>query len=167
MATSSLRALSQFYGSILAGTAGGLTTLALWSAVQNAAVDQVGSPLSGVSIMDMNVLRGLAGSQLAAAAQFQAAGTNEAITSNMVANELDQRSQMTRTIAGNEYIARFEHTFLDANGDQQTEWRTSVLSALPITKFDLLDTLEEDAEGYSDDYGTTSIGVGNVMLTIR
>ena len=107
MATSSLRALSQFYGSILAGTAGGLTTQALWSAVQNAAVDQVGSPLSGVSIMDMNVLRGLAGSQLASAAQFQAAGTNEAITSNMVANELDQRSQMTRTIAGNEYIARF------------------------------------------------------------
>ena len=167
MATSSLRALSQFYGTILAATAGGMNTQAVWSMTQNAAVDQLGSPLSRISIMDMNVLRGLAGSQIRAAADFEAAGVNEAITSNMVANELDQRSQMTRTIAGNEYIARFEHTFLDANGDQQTEWRTSVLSALPITKFELLDTLEEDAEGYSDDYGTTSIGVGNVMLTIR
>ena len=42
-----------------------------------------------------------------------------------------------------------------------------MLPALPITKFELIDQLEEDAEGYANDYGITSIGVGNVMLTIR
>jgi hypothetical protein len=166
MAASSLRALSQFYGFILAGAAGGLTTHDLWSAVQNAAVEQTGSPLSGVSVMDMNVLRGLAGSQLEAARQFAAASDVQGITSTMWANEIDQRPWAERQ-ANPQYLVRFEHSFLDAEGNVGTEWRTTVWEDLPMTKGDLLDQLQDDAEGMSEKYSTQTTGVGNVMITIR
>jgi len=166
VAGSSLRALSQFYGTILAGAAGRLTTQALWSAVQTAAFEQTGSALSGTSIMDMNVLRGLAGSQLAAAAEFAGASTVQGITSSMWANEVDQRDWATRQIDP-QFIVRFEHSYLDQNGDPQTEWRASVWNQLPLTKFELLDQLEEDAEGLSEKYGTTLVKVGSVMITSR
>ena len=166
MASSGLRALSQFYGSILAGAAGGVSTHDLWSLVQSAAVEQVGSPLSGVSIMDMNVLRGLAGSQLNAAAAFAAASPVQAITNEMWANEIDQRPWAERQ-ASPQYIVRFEHSFLDPNGNVATEWRASVWDTLPITKFDLMDQLEQDAEGLSEKYQVQTVGVGSVMITLR
>ncbi len=166
MAGSSLRALSQFYGSILSGASAGLSTHDLWSAVQNAAVDMSGSPLAGVSIMDMNVLRGLAGSQLAAAAAFQAAGSDVAIDSNMWANEIDQRSYAQR-MAAPQWVVRFENTYVDQNGETGVEWRAAVLSQLPVTKADLLDQLEQEAEQMNDGYGTTSVGNANFMITQR
>jgi len=166
MAASSLRALSQFYGFILAGAAGGVSTHDLWSTVQTAALEQAGSPLSGVTIMDMNVLRGLAGSQLAAAAAFAAASDVQGITSGMMANELDQRPWAERQ-SSPEYIVRFEHTFYTPDQEISTEWRTTVWHQLPVTKRLLMDQLEEDAEGLSEKYQVESIGVGSVMITLR
>lgn len=164
--TSGLRRLSQFFGTILAGAAGGLTTQQLWSTVQGVASEQLGQGLSGVSIMDMNVLRGLAGAQLNAAQQFARASPVQAITPQMWANEIDQRSWAERQAAP-QWIVRFEHTFTGESGMEETAWRTTVWDQLPETKAALLDTLESDAEGLSDSYGVASLGVGSVMITQR
>lgn len=163
---SGLRRLSQFYGSILSGTAGGLTTRDLWSAVQSAAVGQYGQALSGITIQDMNVLRGLAGAQLNASREFMNAAPEQGITAQMWANELDQRPYAERQAAP-QWVVRFEHTFVTPEGETTTDWRSTVWDELPITKADLLDTLAEDAEGLADDYGTTNVGIGQVMITSR
>lgn len=163
---SGLRRLSQFFGTILSGASAGLTTHDLWSAVQSAATSQYGRALSGVTIQDMNVLRGLAGAQLNASRNFMNAAPEQGITAQMWANELDQRSYAERQAAP-QWVVRFEHTFLTPEGEPETSWRSSVWDQLPVTKAALLDALAEDAEGLADDYGTTNVGVGAVMITSR
>jgi len=88
-------------------------------------------------------------------ATFQAASAEQGITSDMMATPpwaRDVAEQATYPL----YYVKFEYTYLDQSGQQQTGIRTSVFTdQLPSTVGDLTSDVLSDAEGMAQKYGHT------------
>jgi hypothetical protein len=156
------RKLLLYWGNIQQSVTARASTADLWAAVRSAAAAE-GTPLSGVRIQDMNGLRSIAASMARSQRDLAALRPDSVITGAMIGRDLSSRPLTDQALAPR-YLVRFEHDVL-VDGQLQTVWRSSFFDgALPSTKGDLLNALEQDAVAMADDYGTTHVGVGRFQI---
>lgn len=151
-----------WFPTVAAGTAAGLTTHDLYSALANSMIGE-GFAVSLPSPMVFNELRHVAVLQREAANKLSNAQPQEAIISEHIAPNIIQRTGQG-PITENQYLVRFEH-FISENGQQSTEWRTSRFTGLlPLTVGDLRATLERDGTRFSSKYESEHVGIGSISL---
>lgn len=163
------KALLPFWGNIQSAVSQRVSTADLWAAVREASAAE-GVVLRGVSATDMSGLRGLAASQRNGSQSFDTARPDQVITGQMIAQDLSSRSLQDQALAPS-WIVRFEQD-LNVSGRLMTVWRSSVFEgSLPITKGDLMNTLDTDAEqllaassGGIDATSAVHIGIGRIQI---
>lgn len=154
--------LLPWWGNIQNAVSRRASTADLWATVREAAAAE-GVILRGVSAIDMNSLRSIAGSQRRSLDELQRAAPDQTITSVMIGADLSSRGQQFQNLAPS-WIVRFEHD-VTIEGQLNTLWRSSVFEGqLPTTKGQLLDAVTADAEALAEDYGVTHIGVGRMSI---
>ncbi len=90
-----------------------------------------------------------------AGTEFQAANPEQGITADMIATPPYARD-IAEQLAYPTYHVKFEYTYLDKAGNQQTGIKTSVFSnGLPTTVGALTSDVLDDAEAMANKYGHT------------
>lgn len=156
------RALA-FWGNIEASVRQSLTTADLWSAIRAASGTEQGEPI-GFSAADLSVVRGMAASIRNAASELASQGVSNTLTADMIG-----RAPWARTQAEMNTLpiwqVRFQHTTTNANGQQETNWRTSVFTGqIPDTVGGVLDAVDQDALGIAEDYGRQHVSVDSLQI---
>lgn len=158
---------SFFWGVIRSAVFQTATTGALWGAI-NAAAGAQGLRLAPGSFGQVNALRSMAVKQRRAMQSFAGMAGDQAITSNVIAQDIDSGAldaQANYPI----YKVAFEHITTDPfSGQTTTEWRTSwFYGEIPATKDALLSELDAEGADMADQYhpGFLHTGIGNVVIT--
>ena len=110
----------------------------------------------------VNELRSGATARRGGYERFQAATPEQLFDYTMAAPDLNVRDPQSRALMP-QYLARFDLTYLDQNGEQVTK----TVSRLDIwqqgmTVQDVLDAVAEAAEGLGLEYGQSVVGFSNV-----
>lgn len=167
--TPGMKALLPWWGIIQSAVSQRVQTADLWTIVRDAATRE-GVELKGVSAADMSRMRAVPAGQRNAGDTFMRARPTDAITADMIAQDISSRSPQDQLLAPR-WIARFEHD-ITVDGELQTHWRASVFEgSLPATAGDLRNQLEQDAEQMmlSSSGGiaaeeTTHLGIGRIQI---
>lgn len=155
--------LLAYWGPIQSAVSQRVSTADLWAAVRAEAAAR-GQTLTGVSAVDMNVLRSIASEQRNVASSLAAARPDQGITANMIARDVSSRPLSAQNAAP-AWLVRFEHQVL-IGGQEVTQWRTSTFEGfLPGTKAGLTNIITADAVALADDYQVTHVGVGSMFIT--
>lgn len=123
--------------------------------IANQIARDMGTSLSFAENTAISQLYGYARGIENAGLTFQEAEAEQGITSGMVATAPYARDAAEQA-AYPLYHVKFEYTYLDQSGNQQTTIKTSVFpDALPGTVGDLTADVLSDAEGMASKYGHT------------
>lgn len=162
--------LLAYWGEIQSGVSQRVSTADLWSIVRDAAAAE-GRPLSGVSAIDMNLLRSIAAEQQRTMRDLGALRPDQGLDASVIARDVSARPLAEQALAP-QFLVRFEHDLI-VEGELMTVWRTSTFDgALPPTSGDLRNALELDAqqmiENSSGGFGpdqTQHAGIGRMQIS--
>lgn len=119
----------------------------------NQVAEDLGGKLSFQENTAISQLYGFARREINAGIALEAASAEQAIDRTMIstpAYSRDLQEQNTYPL----YHVRFEYTYLDSAGNEQTTFKTSVFSdQLPATIAELQDDVQDDADGMAAKYG--------------
>lgn len=151
-----------YWGVVEGAARAGANTQQVWEAIrQHAATLGLESP--GITAQDVSRLRGEAGGIIRAGNRLERARPDQGITSDLISRPYFGRTE-DRQNAAAMYQVRFQHT-VEANGEQQTLWRTVTFrGALPATVGGLADLVEQDAAEMAEGYGQTHLGIESMQL---
>lgn len=139
-----------------------MPTAELWANIRAAAEAQ-NVPLTGVTVQGVSQLRSLATAIQGKAGQFEGYTDSKILRRAMFAQAPWSRS-LAEQSAMPRLTVRFQHTF-ERNGEEVTEWRTSMFDGqLPRTVGDLRDLVEQDAINMADKYGVEHIDISDLQL---
>lgn len=156
--------LLYFWGDILAATQQRKQTYEIWNDIKSRA-QQEGIDLSGVTIFDMNKLRGLATSIRNAQENFARAADDAVISPSMVSFNVNSRG-LDEIATSPIYQIRFQQTVLE-NGEEQTYWRTIQYTVdIPITKGMLMDEITAGAMTMAADYNVEHLGISDIQISL-
>lgn len=131
----------------------------------NQVAEDLGGKLSFQENTAISQLYGFARREINAGIALEAGQGDQAISSDMVSTPAyarDLQEQNTYPL----YHVRFEYTYLDSAGNEQTTFKTSVFSdQLPGTISELESDVQDDAEGMAAKYGhqLMSVRVSNIL----
>lgn len=151
-----LKAL-QYWGAAYGAVQQRASTADVWAAINNQA-GSVGSESAGVNLQTFNQLRSQAVGVRNAVESFDANTGEHAITGDQVGNVPWQRDQGTRNAAP-KFQVTFLHETSDLEGNVTEQYRSVYFTGpLLMTKQELLDQIERDAEALADNYNSVHIG---------
>lgn len=160
--------LLAFWGPLHEAASQRLTTAETWSLLHNYAVDKFGKPLTGVSITDLNTVRGMVVERRNAAANFAAASPGDVIDARMIATApwsapLNERNRRPAWEVAYEHIVDVPS---DAGPRREVQWRTATfLGRLPGTREMLDEQLTSDAFSNAEKYSQSHVSIGQVIIT--
>lgn len=158
------RRAMQYWGPVESVTLAGGSTADLWAAI-NAHATALGYESAGISATDVNWLRQRAGANRAAISRLEQLGPDDRIDGNQIGQAPWGRS-LDKQAAVPMWSVRFEHQFNDANGDEQTAWRTSTFTgSIPRSRRELEAALNEDGENLAREYEIEHVGIGAYNIT--
>jgi hypothetical protein len=141
----------------------GFTTTETTQLANQVAQDQ-GRSLSFDENRAISQLYGYVRREINAGNQFQAAQPGQQIDANMISTPpyaRDLQEQNTYPL----YHVKFEYTYLDSAGNEQTGIRTSVFpDQLPDTAGELNAAVLDDAEGMAAKYGHTLLSINPIEI---
>jgi len=155
-----------YWGIIQSAAAQRLTTAALWQ--QISAFEQAqGITRPGGLFQAVSQMRSLAVSQRRAGESFSAAAESDALTSAMIAQDINARPLGDQALSPL-YVVRFEASVLTDEG-QSTQWLSIMFQGtLPATKGELLDAVTDAGLDLSTGYGSVFTGLtGGLSITAR
>jgi hypothetical protein len=151
-------ALGYWWNLIDAAARQGLTTTETIS-MANEVASTLGQKLSFQENTAISQLYGYARRIVNSGTAFQSASPDRSISSEMVATPPYARDQQEQN-AYPLYHVKFEYTYVDQSGVQQTTYKTSVFpDVLPETVGDLTSAVLDDAEAMASKYGHTLLSV--------
>lgn len=151
-----------FWGTIEGAARDRATTADLWSRLQDHA-DSLGLSGPGLTLADVNALRGRASEFINAERSLTRASDDYGIDASMIANAPWQRGIAERN-ALPMYQVRFEHQVI-IDGVPQTKFRSVMFRGqLPATVGDLEDQIEGDAQEMADNYEEEHGGIGAISV---
>lgn len=163
LSTALSRALGYWWNLITDFANNGFTVTETISAANQIARDS-GTSLSFQDNQSISTLFGYARGIANAGNTFQAAGPELGITADMIAlapYARDEQEMATMPI----YNVKFEYVYLDANGEQQKTYKTSVVdNGLPSTVGELTADVLDDAEAMAAKYGHTLISATPIQI---
>lgn len=146
------QALGYWWSLIVDAVAAGFTTTETTQLVNQWARDN-GGTISFQANTAISQLYGYARREFNASNAFQAADPGATITPDMISTPPWARGEQEQS-SYPVYYVKFQYTYLDANGEQQTAVRTSVQ---PLTLADTVqgvtDDVTTDAEAFAAKYG--------------
>lgn len=141
-----------------------MTTADLWNAIRDEA-ERLGLASPGVPLQGVNELRGIATRIQASSDRLNAARDEQRITRLMRAEAPWRRTYRAQR-ANPMFSVRFAHTFT-SNGEQFTEWRTSVFQGrAPATVGQLRQLIENDARNLAKDYGVEHVSADDLQMLV-
>lgn len=151
-------ALGYWWNLIDAAAREGLTTTET-IAMANDVAHSLGQTISFQENTAISQLYGYARRIVNAGNTFQSADPSQFIDSNMIATPPYARDQAEQN-AYPLYHVKFQYTYLDQAGVQQTTYKTSVFAdVLPETAGDLTAAVLDDADAMANKYGHTLLAV--------
>lgn len=130
----------------------------------NQVAEDFGTSLKPEENRAISSLYGYVRREVNAGNEFQAAAESQGITADMISTPAyarDVQEQATYPL----YHVKFEYTYLDAAGNQQTTIKTSAFpDVLPGTVGELTSDVLDDAEGMAAKYGHTLISVRPINI---
>lgn len=151
-------ALGYWWNLIDAAAREGFTTTET-IAMANDVAHSLGQSISFRENTAISQLYGYARRIINSGSSFQAANPSQSIDSNMIATPpyaRDQQEQNTYPL----YHVKFQYTYIDQSGVQQTTYKTSVFpDVLPDTVGDLTASVLDDADAMANKYGHTLLQV--------
>ena len=152
----------QWFGTILSAAFQRETTAQIWQDLQDAAAS-LGQTLSGVTLQDVNQMRSIAGSYVSAAGNLAASDPANQIDSSMIGT---WPSNITGPGTGldQQYLARYQFTVSDAEGNLTSSWLTLSGVSVDQTVEDLQGTIQTEAEAQAEAYGIAGQGGSFVSL---
>lgn len=140
----------------------GMTTADLWSLIRDAA-DELGLASPGVTVRGVSALRGMAGQIQERGRQFSQLPDSRRVTGRYVSTPIWARPAAAQR-ALPMFQVRFQHTFTQ-NGEQQTQWRTSMFQGrLNHTAGQLRSLIALDAANMAREYNTEHLGVSDLQV---
>lgn len=110
------------------------------------------------------VLYGYVRREINTAAVFQAAGPDKFIDSDMISIPPYARDYAQQVVEPT-YHVKFQYTYLDQAGNQQSTTKTSVFpNGLPQTVGELTQKVLDDAEAFASKYGHTLLSAIPLMI---
>lgn len=132
--------------------------------IANQVAEGLGSKLSFQENTAISQLYGYARRGVNAGNALQAADPSLGITANMVSTPpyaRDEQEQATYPL----YHVKFQYTYLDSAGNEQTTIKTSVFpDVLPSTVGDLTSDVLDDAEAMASKYGHTLLSATPIQV---
>lgn len=163
LSEAALRALA-YWPQIEWAAANHLTTADLWANI-HAAADELGLSSPGAPLQGVNELRAMATRIQAASARLNTAPPTNRLRAEYRALAPWSRSQRQMNTSPM-YSVRFAHTFM-SNGEQITEWRTSVFNGRPPrTVGQLFELVDNDARNLAKDYGVEHLSADDLQLLL-
>lgn len=151
-------ALGYWWNLIDAAARQGLTTTETISMANDVAAT-LGQKLSFQENTAISQLYGYARRIINSGTEFQSATPDQAINGDMIATPPYARDQQEQN-AYPLYHVKFEYTYVDQSGVQQTTYKTSVFpDVLPDTVGDLTAAVLDDADAMANKYGHTLLSV--------
>ena len=151
-----------WYGTVEAAARDRATTADLWSRLRDHA-ESLGLSGPGLTIGQVNQLRGLASGVINAERNLGRAQPEYGIDSGMIAGAPWARDLAERD-ALPMFQVRFEHQVI-VDGVPQSEWRTVMYRGqLPSSVGALQEDIEGDAQEMADNYGQEHVGVGTITI---
>lgn len=130
----------------------------------NQVATDLGGKLSFTENTAISQLYGYARRIINAGNSFQAAGMSQSIDASMIATApyaRDEQEMASYPL----YHVKFEYTYLDAAGNEQTVIKTSVFpDLLPDTVGDLNAAVLDDAEAMAVKYGHTLLSINPIQI---
>lgn len=157
-------ALGYWYNLVSDAARAGFTVTDTIQLANQVATD-LGGSLSFSENTAISQLYGFARREINAGIALEAGAPEQAIDTNMVSTPAyarDLQEQNTYPL----YHVRFEYTYIDQAGNEQTGYRTSVFpDELPATIGELEADVQDDAEGMAAKYGhqLVSVRVANIL----
>lgn len=149
----------QYWGPVESVTRQGGSTEELWAAI-NAHAEALGYEQAGISATDVNWLRQRAVANREALERLNQLGPDDRIDGIHI-GQAPWGRPLDRQTAVPMWSVRFEHVFTDANGDEQTAWRTSTFTgSVPRSRRELEAALNEDGENLAGEYEIEHVGIG-------
>lgn len=153
--TDTVRAALGYWWNLISDAARANFTVTDTVQLANQVATDLGGSLSFQENTAISVLYGYARREVNAGNLFQAAQPGQAIDAGMISTPpyaRDLQEQNTYPL----YHVKFEYTYLDSAGIQQTSYRTSVFpDQLPETAGELTQAVLDDAEAMAAKYGHT------------
>jgi hypothetical protein len=163
LSTALSRALGYWWNLITDFANNGFTVTETISAANDIARAS-GSSLSFQDNQSISTLFGYARGIVNAGSTFQAAGAELGITADMIALAPYARDEAEMATFPT-YHVKFEYTYLDANGNEQTGIKTSVFEdTLPSTVGELTADVLDDAEAMAAKYNHTLISAKPLQI---
>lgn len=147
----------QYWGAARGAVANRVSTADFYGALRDAATS-FGAESHGLSFQEVNQLRSAAVGVRNAAERFSRAPEANAIDARMIAVPPYARSQDARNDQPIYQVGITLHTAND-DGEVSSDFRyVRFTGQMNLTKGDLLQLIQEDAEALADTYGTTYVG---------
>lgn len=155
-----------YWGVIQSAAAQKLTTAALWQQISEFEAAQGITRPTGL-FLAVSAMRALAVTQRIAGSIFSKAGESDALTSDMIAQDINARPLGDQALSPL-YVVRFEASTLTDVGES-TQWLSVMYQGtLPATKGELLDSITDAGVDLSTGYGSVFTGLtGNISITAR
>lgn len=159
-----MRAALGYWWDLISGAAQQGFTASETIGLANNVASELGGKLSFQENTAISQLYGYARRIINAGDTFQAASPQQGITADMISTPpyaRDYSEQATYPL----YHVKFEYTYIDASGVQQTTYRTSVFpDALPSTVGQLTSDVLDDAEAMANKYGHTLLSATPIQI---
>jgi hypothetical protein len=157
--TPSQKRAMQYWGPVESVVLRGGSTEELWQSI-NAQAAALGYERAGISATDINWLRQRAVANREAASRLDQLGPQDRITGDRI-GQAPWGRPLNEQVALPMWSVRFEHVFLNSNGDEETAWRTSTFTgSVPRTREELELALEEDGQNLANEYEVEHVGIG-------
>lgn len=140
-----------------------LTTSELWSGLNQYAQDN-GLTMPANMWDEVNRMRGLASGLAYASENLAEAAPSDAITSEMVGQQIYARSAQDMQAVSALYHVRFQMVTMTAQGPQSGWYTMDYGNQLPATVDELMSDLEDYGQGLSDSYGQEYGSIGAVEI---
>jgi hypothetical protein len=155
-----------YWGVIQSAAAQKLTTAALWQQISDFEAAQGITRPTGL-FLAVSAMRALAVTQRIASNLFGKVGDDQALTSAMIAQDINARPLGDQALAPL-HVVRFEATVLTNEGES-TQWLSVMYQGgLPATKGQLIGEITDAGVDLSTGYGSVFTGLtGNISITAR
>lgn len=160
-----LRAALGYWYNLISDAARQGFTVTETVALANQVASDFGESLSFETNTSISTLYGYVRREINAGNTLQSAGPEQGITAEMISTPAYARVEQEQTTYPL-YHVRFEYTYLDQAGNEQSSYRISTFpDVLPATVGELTSDVLDDAEGMANKYGHTllSISVTNIL----
>ena len=147
----------QYFGSILGAAFERASTADIWEGIQSLA-GSLGQDTSGITIFDVNQMRGIAGQMISSQQALLGANPTDAIDSSMIGIP-------PNTVTGSgtglpeSYLIRVEYTSICEDGSLTQDWTSIYLDSDPntMTGGDLYDYLSTETQAAAEAYNTAGV----------